>query len=170
MPRQKITEPADEALVNLTEQQLKFVEGILAGMKPGAAYRAAYDCSGYTNPNSIAVEASRLRNHPEIALTIAEARTKRVTLGYAEHDQNLERLSRVAEREGNLGAAVAAEQLRGKAAGLYIEQIRDVTEHDPIETLRSIAAIAGNETAEKLALANGIPWVAPAQPDRKSLN
>lgn len=179
MPRQKITETdaptlADLAheLPELTTQQAKFVQGILAGRTATDAYRIAYDCSNSTN-NTVWCEASKLRHHPSVAQWLSAARTAGLGSGVvtlAGHISELERLRELALDSGNIGAAVQAEQYRGKAQGLYIDQVRDITnEHDPLATLRMIAEIAGPEAAERLAKTHNIPFT-PTQPEHKTVN
>lgn len=167
MARRKITEgvePLDASdLPDLTPQQLKFVEGILAGKTASDAYRAAYDCSN-SGRNTVWVESSRLRSHPNVALWLAAAR--KAHLGTAVltkdmHLQELERLREIALDSGNVGAAVQAEQIRGKVAGHHIERIQDVTDElDPVATLRQIEKI-NPDLAASLAAQHGIEWRKP---------
>jgi hypothetical protein len=65
MARRKITTDsaiaaAAEELPDLTGQQMKFVEGLLAGKTGTDAYRAAYDCSNMLS-TTVTANASRLR-------------------------------------------------------------------------------------------------------------
>lgn len=149
MARRKITEGiaiAGAELPDLTAQQQKFVEGILSGKTASDAYRAAYDCSNML-ANSIWCNASKLRSDEKVAQWIAQARIAGLgsaTVTYEGHLRELERLKELALNAGNLGAAVQAEQIRGKVAGHHVEQVRDVTErHDPVQTVREIAALTG---------------------------
>lgn len=156
MPRRKKTE-TPEGLPDLTDMQLKFCEGILAGLTQRKAYRAAYG-SGSMSVGAIDVEASRLRHHPKIALWLDAARSdtlKSHACTLDGHMSELERLKSIAIRTGNIGAAVQAEQLRGKAAGHYVEQYADVT-FDPLRTLKQIAEHEP-ELARKLAAKHNIP-------------
>lgn len=145
-------------LPDLTEQQMRFVEGILAGKTASDAYRAAYDCSK-SKSNTVWVNASRLRNDANVSLWIAEA--TKAGLAHAgrsleQHIRKLDRLQELCIREGNLGAAVQAEQLVGKASGHYVDQYRDMT-RDPTDLLREIASISP-ALAQQLAQENGIEW------------
>src|SRR5690348_1219443 len=115
-----VKELADE-LPDLTEQQMRFVEGILSGKKASDAYRAAYDCSTMLN-SSVWALASRLRSNVNVASWIAAARKAGLgaaTVTLSDHVTELERLKEIALQTGNVGAAVQAEQLRGKAMGHY---------------------------------------------------
>jgi hypothetical protein len=159
--------PADAAdkLPDLTPKQLAFVQGILAGKSATDAYRAAYECDTMSQA-VVWKEASLLRSDRKIAVWIAAARqahlgNARVSLD--QHVQELERLKEIALASGNVGAAVQAEQLRGKALGHYVERYADVTP-DPIADLREIAA-SSPELAEQLAKQHGIAW--PATGDTK---
>lgn len=150
MARRKITESDSgntaEELPPLTAQQQKFVEGILAGKTASDAYRAAYDTENM-GQNTIWVNASVLRNSDKVSLWLSAARQAHLgtaTVTYENHMRELERLREIALKSGNIGAAVQAEQLRGKVAGHHIDQVRDVTErHDPVQTVRELAALTG---------------------------
>jgi hypothetical protein len=58
----------------LTSKQAEFVNGIIKGMNPSEAYRAA----GYSadNPATVATEAKRLLENPHISPIIQDARQK----------------------------------------------------------------------------------------------
>lgn len=168
MARRQITEPDealnDGSLPELTAKQQDFVFGLLRGMHTVDAYRAAYDTANM-GTNTIQVAACQLKSHYKIAIWLSAAR--KAGLGHAKvtiesHLSELERLKELAVGSGNLGAAVQAEQLRGKAAGHYVEQIRDLSEHDPLQTLHQLAVFAP-ELAKKLAEENGIAWTTETQ-------
>lgn len=164
MAQRKITKPLDDLssfLPDLTPMQMQFVEGLLKGLSATDAYKAAYNTENM-GQNSIWVEASRAKSNPNIALWLTAARKNGLgaaTLTHEAHMQELERLKAIAIETGNVGAAVQAEQLRGKAAGHYVERHADVTTHDPVETLKDIAK-ESPEYAAELARQHGIPWTA----------
>lgn len=138
---------------------MTFVRGLLAGKTGIDAYRAAYSCEHWT-ANAIMVEASRLRVHPKISLWLSAARQAHLgtaILTREAHLAELERLKELALASGNLGAAIVAEQTRGKVAGHHVEQVRDVTQYDPAHTLNEIAS-ASPELAQMLAQQHGIDW------------
>src|SRR6185437_15369196 len=159
--QRKKTAPLEEMLddlPDLTPQQRKFVEGILAGKTATDAYREAYDCSGSQN-NTIWANASRLRADSNVAAWLYQART--AGLGHATvtlqgHVAELERLREIALKTGNVGAAVQAEQLRGKATGHYTENLNIVTS-DPLDMIKEIAVLSP-ALAAQLAKDNGIAW------------
>ena len=153
--RRKISERAavTDALPELTPQQMLFVEHILAGKRSSDAYRLAYDCSN-SQPSSVWALASRLRSDVKVALWLASARKAgeshaKVTL--ENHLSELERLKEIALETGNVGAAVQAEQLRGKVAGHYTDRLDMHISGDPATTLAEIEAEFGEEIAQALA-------------------
>lgn len=176
MARQLITDaPDDDApeneLPQLTGQQMNFVEGILAGKTASDAYRAAYTAENST-PRTIWAEASRVNTHPGVSAWIAAGRKARLgsaSVTLDDHVRELERIREIALANGNIGAAAQCEHYRGKAKGHYTENIRDVTEHDPLQTLRAIAELVGDEAAERLAKTHNIPFT-PSLPEHKTVN
>ena len=115
---------------DFTDKQLEFIKGVLEGKTLKGSYIAAYDCESMSDP-AIMVEASRLRANPKIALFIDEIRQAGASTAIAtleSHVAELEKLKTMALSNGNYGAAVKAEELRGKASGLYVERHEDVGE------------------------------------------
>lgn len=160
MARRKITDVADlaDGLPELTEQQMTFVRHLLAGKSASDAYRAAYHVGAATSPNTIWSSASALRNNPKVAQWLAAARKAHLgsaALTREAHLQELERLREIALESGNIGAAVQAEQVRGKVAGHHIERVADVTDHDPVSVLRELATVQP-DIAAALAAQHGI--------------
>lgn len=150
--QRKKTAPQEvpDELPELTDQQYEFVRGILAGKTASDAYRAAYDASKML-PNSIWCEASKLRHDPNVAQWLAAAR--KAHLGHAkitldQHVQRLDELKQIAIETGNVGAAVQAEQLIGKATGHYVERL-DLNVNNPDDLLSQIREIAP-ELAERI--------------------
>lgn len=161
MPQRKITDPQDvPELPDITPQQREFVRHIVTGKSASDAYRLAYDCSG-SAPSTVWCEASKLRSNPNVAQWIDAAKIAglgSVAVSFESHIRELERLKALCVRSGNMGAAVQCEQTIGKAAGLHVERVMDVT-HDPVQTLKDIAEHQP-ELAAELAAANGIEWKA----------
>ena len=159
MPRRQITDVptgADE-LPDLTPNQREFVRLRLAGKTGADAYRGAYDVSGM-NDRTIWVEASRVSANPKVSLWLSAARQAHLgtaVLTRDAHIAELDRLKEIALASGNVGAAVKAEELRGKVAGHQVERVQEVP-HDPADTLRHIAEHQP-DLAAQLAQAHGIP-------------
>lgn len=161
--RRKITELeklADD-LPDLTEQQMRFVEGILSGKNGTDAYKAAYDCSNM-QPSTIWAVASRLRNNSKVGAWISAARIAELGSSKITFDRWIQRLDAHVQRcisSGNHGAAVQAENIIGKAMGFLAEKV-DVTVTDFREELR--AMVAKDPELEAVAQAyadeNGITW------------
>lgn len=173
MPQRLKTKPASETaaeLPDITPAQAEFVRNILAGKTATDAYRTAFDVGDWL-PSSIWCEASKLRNSPKVqqwieASKIAGLGSTAVT--YERHINELERLKALSIASGNMGAAVQCEQTIGKAAGLHVEQIRDVTKTDPVDMLRDIARDRP-DIAASLAKDIGIP-IEDVLPSTRTLN
>lgn len=139
--RRKLTDALEEGeeLPQLTDQQMRFVEGLLAGKSASDAYRESYNTSNMLN-RSIWAEASRLRANLNVASWLSAARKAglgRAAVTLEGHVAELERLREIALETGNVGAAVQAEQLRGKASGHYTENI-NLTHKPPENVLDEI--------------------------------
>lgn len=174
MPRRKLTpEEEEEAsfsaetaeLPDLTPQQHEFVLGLLAGKTATDAYKAAYDCSKST-PQTIYANAAKLRSNDKIALWLRMTRQAYLGVGTVtldSHIKELERIREIALAKGNIGAAAQCEHYRGKAAGLYVEQYRDLTV-DPIATLEALASKGekAKQFAVEFAEKHNLDWKPPA--------
>jgi hypothetical protein len=151
--RRKLTEAPKldaEDLPDLTDQQRAFVEGLLAGKTASDAFRAAYDTSNMQQ-NTIWAAASRLRADSKVDAWLSAARQAHLgqgTVTLEGHIRELDRLKEIAIKTGNVGAAVQAEQLRGKAQGHYVERM-DVTHHNSDALLDEIRQLSP-ELAEQL--------------------
>ncbi len=160
MARRKITDVSEGyELPSLTDQQMAFVEGILAGKSGADAYRAAYDCSN-SQQNTIWSRASELRANSKVAVWLSAAR--KAGLGHSAitlsaHIQELQRLREIALETGNVGAAVQAEQLIGKASGHYTERV-EMTVTDIADELRELAKISP-DLAKAYADEKGVPFL-----------
>lgn len=139
--RRKLTDAIEEGeeLPDLTDQQMRFVESILAGKNSSDAYRESYDTSSCTN-RSVWALASKLRADIKVASWLSAARKAglgRAAVTLEGHLAELERLREIALETGNVGAAVQAEQLRGKASNHYTENV-NVTHKAPENVLDEI--------------------------------
>lgn len=162
MPRRQITADTGEidaaTLPELTPQRQEFVRNILTGKSYSEAYRIAFTANDWT-PNAVWVAASRLAADADVKLWLAAARQACLgthVLTRESHQQQLERLREIAIASGNVGAAVKAEELRGKVAGHQVDRVQEVP-HDPAETLRDIARHQP-DLAAQLAAEHNIPW------------
>lgn len=169
MPRQKKTAPADPIadlgkavakLPDLTDQQHKFVLGLLNGETATASYRSAYNCENM-QPATIWANASRLRSDAKVATWLDHARMiglERAAVTYEGHVGELKRLGRVSEKTGNMGAAVQAEIHIGKATGLYVERHEHGIAPNTLDALERISRLAGDNVAQALARKHNVPW------------
>ena len=165
MQRQK-TKPIEAAsLPDLSEADQEFARLVAMGKTSLAeAYRQTHDCAAWQS-NSIWARASALRASGKVQVWIDAFRTAGIgasAITFERHVSELERLKALCVQSGNMGAAVQAETVIGKAAGLHVEQIRDVTQHDTVQTLKEIAQ-ASPELAAALAAQHGIEWTTPAE-------
>lgn len=153
MARRKQTEALDpdtEGLPALTDKQLAFVMAMLEGMSASDAYRKAYGAEKM-QPQTIWSKASALKANGKVRVWLARARAEASDKGaytLAEHVAELDRLKTVAEESGNIGAAVQAEQLKGKVLGYHIERREDVTNRDPAAILDRLRKSLGNDGME----------------------
>lgn len=124
--------------MTLTPKQEKFAQGVASGMTQAAAYREAYPNSTKWKDSTVWSKASVLMSDDKVLARVAELQEEGAKIAVytlAEHLGRLDDLSRGAESEGKYAEAVKAEELRGKAAGLYTErqQIDHTTNGEPIQ-------------------------------------
>jgi phage terminase small subunit len=122
----------------LTPKQEAFCLAYLETGNASEAYRRSYNAERM-KAETIAVKACLLLKKDKIGARLDELRkpaveAAQVTL--AGHLNDLERLRDVAEKAGNLGAAVSAEVARGKVAGLYVEKTEAVVQNFVVRTPR----------------------------------
>ena len=161
MPREtkKPQQPKDASdLPQLTPKQLAFVQGILQGMTASDAYRHAYNAENMAS-NAIWTNAAKLKADTKVALWLQRAAAEnlvecKVTLD--NHTAELDRLSRLAETAGAYGASIKAQELRGRANGLYVDQIKtDTGQADVLQALAAIGKVdprLAKELGERLGL------------------
>jgi hypothetical protein len=149
-----IPDAALEGLPDLTARQFEFAKGIMEGKSLSDAFRAAYDCSKMQSA-SVWVEASRLRANPKVALWVSAWKRQGFAMGAVSLESHLAELERLKEwglLTGNVGAAVKAEELRGKAAGVYLgdEQGR-LSKASTAQLLELIRTMLGEGVAQAAA-------------------
>lgn len=109
----------------LNQQKERFAQLVASGMSQAAAYREAHPNSTKWKDSTVWSRSSELAKEGEVLGRIAELQAegaKKAAYTLAEHLSRLDKLSRGAESDGKYAEAVKAEELRGKAAGLYTER------------------------------------------------
>ena len=145
----------------LTEMQMKFCEILVFGGVNGrvsgteAAIQAGYAA------DSSRTRASELQNiniYPKVVAYLTELRKEKLrkfSVNYENHVARLGSLGSKSEKKGNMMSAIRAEELRGKASGLYINQTEIPTgklDDLPTEELRRrMKMIYEEETKLKVA-------------------
>lgn len=131
-------------LLGLTTKQEAFAEAVVAGKSLSAAYREAYDAKGMTD-EAVRVEASRLLVHPNVSLRVkslnVEKEDQRRMLAVNRAERVLERLEKLADSAKSETAKIRANELIGKTAGLFADQIEieDKTDRSTADIEHSIA-------------------------------
>jgi phage terminase small subunit len=120
----------------LTPKQEAFCLAYLETGNGSEAYRQSYNAERM-KAETIWVKACQLLKKDKVAVRLDELRkpaveAAQVTL--AGHLNDLERLRDVAEKAGNIAAAVSAEVARGKVAGLYVEKTEAVVQNFVVRT------------------------------------
>lgn len=116
----------------LTAKQLKFVEGLVAGLSNADAYRAAYDTSAM-KPGTIYNEASKLALRPDIAAMVADKlsqKSQRNSMGALKQSERVWRnVWRLAEgSEVPPAVQQSALALAAKMAGMLVDRVETKTE------------------------------------------
>jgi hypothetical protein len=111
----------------LTSKQEMFAQGVASGLKQAEAYRQSYNVV-YMKQATVDNSAYKLRQQGEITARIEELRqpvSEATGLTIKTHLNELQRLKQLAILAGNYGAAIRAEELRGKICGFYdVQSIR----------------------------------------------
>lgn len=109
----------------LTPKQESFCIAYLETSNASEAYRRAFSCSR-SKPETINRMAKELIDLPKITARLQEMRApavKAAQITLEQHLNDLKRLRDLAESAAKFGPAIAAEIARGKAAGLYVENL-----------------------------------------------
>ena len=142
----------------LTPKQAAFVEALLQGKTVSDAYRLAYDCSTMSKRTASA-EASRLKAHPKISAYLRHAQRigfERSVVTMEEHLAELVRAREEAIAHGQIGAGVQAEHYRGKAAGLYEEQLSLKSAMSDADLVKAVEQLFDKETTRTISAALGL--------------
>lgn len=108
----------------LTHKQEKFAQLVASGKSQADAYRGAYNSENSTN-DTIYVKASELMADGNISGRVKELRDMaavEVKVTLEEHLSELKELRNRAKQLDDLTPAIKAEELRGKACGLYVNK------------------------------------------------
>lgn len=98
------------------------------GYHPTEAYREAYESEG--SDDTVRVEASKLRNDPEISQRILQLQKPVIDRGVITLETHLSKLAELrddAHQNGEFSPAIQAESLRGKVAGFHVEKNLNVS-------------------------------------------
>lgn len=109
----------------LTQKQENFCLAYIETGNASEAYRRAYS-TGKMKPDTINENACRLLKSSKIAARIGEVRKPAVIkaeITLEQHLNDLKRLRDLAEASEKYGPAVTAEMARGKASGLYVDNV-----------------------------------------------
>lgn len=110
----------------ITDQQMAFAISIgRDGLRPTDAYGLHYSPKG-SSSKTIVESASRVRWLPQVVAAIDDLRRKageEAKITMASHIEKLQEIRDLALADNKWAAAVKAEELVGKASGLYVEQV-----------------------------------------------
>jgi len=128
-----------------------FALGLAQGMSQAAAYRAAYPRSTKWKDATVWRKASLLAAVGEVQARAAELQAEageKSGVTMLEHIATLRELRDEARADGQFGAAIKAEELRGKCSGLYVERVAidlDGLSDEQLEAKRAalVARLAG---------------------------
>lgn len=110
---------------NLTIKQENFCLAYIETGNASEAYRRSYNVKKMS-PDSINRTAKKLIDNVKITSSLKDLRKPAIQaaqITLALHLNDLKRLRDKAEMEGKYSAAVTAEMARGKASGLYVENL-----------------------------------------------
>ena len=129
--------------------QMRFCENLVYNEGRTTGHQACID-AGYSKDNARPM-ASRLQNPRYFPLVVKylgelrEERLRRFEVTYERHITELAKIRDAALKRGSFSAAANAENMRGKAAGLYIEQkiiktgkLEDLTEEQLEQKMKQI--------------------------------
>lgn len=115
--------------MTLTPKQEKFALAVASGKTQSDAYREAFNVRPTTKPETVNQAASRLMADSNISARVEELRkpiANKAMITLESHIARLKELAELAIKEGQIAAAIKAEELCGKASGVYVEK-RQIT-------------------------------------------
>ena len=116
----------------LTPKQEAFALAVASGKNQSDAYREAFNVRPNTKPTSVNVSAAKLMADPNISQRVEELRkpiAQQAMITLESHINRLKELAELAIEQGQIAAAIKAEELCGKASGVYVEK-RQITGPD----------------------------------------
>lgn len=109
----------------LTPKQEAFAIAVASGKSQADAYREAFNVRETTKDSSVHVNASKLMADAKIAQRVQELRkpvADKAMITLESHITRLQELAEIALENGQVAAAIKAEELCGKASGIYVEK------------------------------------------------
>ncbi len=153
----------------LSPKQKAFVRFYIETANASEAYRRAYN-AGNMGANAIHVAACKLLKHPKVTImkqALDEKANLETLLTLEQHMSELKTLREMAKTNGQMSAAIKAEELRGKLRRFYVEQVEHGTAHEfdgmSIDELRAYVA----EESKALGLS---PEQIPTKSSRRPTN
>lgn len=134
--------------MTLTPKQEAFALAVASGKTQSDAYREAFNVRPTTKDTSVNVNASKLMADANIAQRVEELRkpiAEKAMITLESHIQRLKELAELAIDQGQIAAAIKAEELCGKASGVYIEK-RQITGADGGPVQHSVKVSFGNDS------------------------
>jgi phage terminase small subunit len=120
-------------LTGLTDKQEAFAVLVASGKNQSEAYRLAYDAEKML-PASIWTEASLLLSNPKVASRLMtlnqEKENQRRMMAVSRAERVLQRLETLADNASTESVRVRANELLGKTAGLFTDQVEITTDTD----------------------------------------
>lgn len=117
---------ATNRLTGLTDKQEAFVIAVVNGSNASDAYRLAYDTKTMRQ-ETVWTEACLLLSNPKVAARLAvlnsEKEQQRRMMAVSRAERVLQRLEQLADTATTESVKVRANELLGKTAGLFTEQI-----------------------------------------------
>jgi hypothetical protein len=138
----------------LTLKQRRFAE---AYAKTGNGTKAARLAGYQADDETLSVIAYENLRKPHLAVAVERetARVQRETdFSTGRVRRRLDALSHAAEGAEQFGVAVRAEELLGKAAGMFVDQSLSITANLSGEHLQALVAVARQRQAQPLDLGN----------------
>jgi phage gp46-like protein len=120
-------------VTGLTDKQEAFVQSVASGSNLSDAYRQAYDADRMS-PQAIWTEASVLLAAPKVSSRLMvlnqEKEQQRRMMAVSRAERVLQRLETLAESAATESVRVRANELLGKTAGLFTDQVEVTTSTD----------------------------------------